>query len=469
LALTYGGRAFLSGVNRYPWGHWFQAGPLHPLFVVFLFGLLIAGTGQLLARSRFLEDENAKRLARRVFWAFVIGGLGSIDLFADYGFNIRPWGALPVSIAVLLLTHLVLFEGLMGVPTIDPGAHHRLLDFFSSLAPFQEQTADIANGTQLTEGQKVLDVACGTGALREALASHAVAYVGFDGNESALTAARAKFPEAPPAWVHGDPGRSWPFEDKVFDRVFLVNPLAFVGMGNPAFLLSEAARVIKTDGEVLVLGRTGGSFLRGLFAADLESAWARGGAAAVAREFLRVGPRLFRLAYELLVLTRERPPQALVDMNVNELLAALRQSGFTPGRVKKTRHSPHVLVTARPAAPVAAPPRAGASARSRGPGPGGCRGRSALFYRRGAARALPPEHAPDGPACARRGLPRRRGGGEGIDPSGGGPRALPLSGERRPQLGVRFGPARQGRQRGHGPRPHEPHFGSERGTRLRRD
>ena len=60
LALTYGGRAFLSGVNRYPWGHWFQAGPLHPLFVVFLFGLLIAGTGQLLARSRFLEDENAK-------------------------------------------------------------------------------------------------------------------------------------------------------------------------------------------------------------------------------------------------------------------------------------------------------------------------------------------------------------------------------------------------------------------------
>lgn len=356
LALTYGGRAFLSGVNRYPWGHWFQAGPLHPLFVVFLFGLLIAGAGQLLARSRFLEDENAKRLARRVFWAFVIGGLGSVDLFADYGFNIRPWGALPVSIAVLMLTHLVLFEGLMGVPTIDPAAHHRLVDFFSSLAPFLEQTADIANGAQLTEGQKVLDVSCGTGALREALAPRAVAYVGFEGNESALAAARAKFPGAPPAWVHGDPGRPWPFEEKTFDRVFLVNPLAFVGMGNPAFLLSEAARVLKTDGEVLVLGRTAGSFLRGLFAADLESAWARGGSAAVAREFLRVGPRLFRLAYELLVLTRERPPQALVDMNVNELLAALRQSGFTPGRVRKTRHSPHVLVSARPAAPVAAPP-----------------------------------------------------------------------------------------------------------------
>jgi 4-cresol dehydrogenase (hydroxylating) len=355
LALTYGGDAFLSGVNRYPWGHWFRAGPLHPLFIVFLFGLLVAGTGQLLSRSRFLEDENDQRLARRVFWAFVIGSLGAVDLLADYGINVRPLGCLPVSFAVLMLTHLVLFEGLMGVPTIDPAAHHRLLDFFSSLAPFQEQTAEIARDAHPAPDQRVLDVACGTGALREALDPR-VAYVGFDGNEPALAAARVKFPLESAGWVHGDPGRAWPFPDRSFDRVFLVNPLAFVGMGNPAFLLTEAARVLKTDGEILVLGRTKGSLIRRLFAADLESAWARGGAAAAAREFRRVGPRLFRLAYELMVLTRERPPQALVDMNVNELLAALRQNGFTPGRVRKTRHSPHVLVTARPATPRAAIP-----------------------------------------------------------------------------------------------------------------
>ncbi len=156
LALTYGGDAFLSGVNRYPWGHWFRAGPLHPLFIVFLFGLLVAGTGQLLSRSRFLEDENDQRLARRVFWAFVIGSLGAVDLLADYGINVRPLGCLPVSFAVLMLTHLVLFEGLMGVPTIDPAAHHRLLDFFSSLAPFQEQTAEIARDAHPAPDQRVL-------------------------------------------------------------------------------------------------------------------------------------------------------------------------------------------------------------------------------------------------------------------------------------------------------------------------
>lgn len=356
LGLTFGGDAFLSGVNRYPWGHWFRAGPLHPLFVAFLFGLLIAGTGPLLARSRFLEDETQKRLVRRVFWAFVIGSLGAVDLFADYGLNVWPLGCVPVSIAVLLLTYLVLFEGLMGVPTIDPAAHHRLIDFFSGLTPFQEQTADIAAGARLARNQRVLDVACGTGALQEALATHGVAYTGFDGDAPALSAARAKNPANGAAWVAGDPGRPWPFEDASFDRVFLANPLAFLGMGNPAFLLSEACRVVAPEGDVIVLGRTTGSLIRRLFGAHLDAAWEQGGASRVAREFFRVGPRLIRLAYELLALTRERPPQALVDLRINELLAALRQNGLEPVGVRKTRHSPHVLVTARRAPPRAIVP-----------------------------------------------------------------------------------------------------------------
>lgn len=355
LVLIFRTNIFISGFQRFEWGTWYKAGSnnLSNLFyILFLFGIPLTGIVQLFRRLRYLEEETQKRQARRIFWAFFILVTGSvIDIPAGFGYDVMPLGFIPLFVAALLLTHLVVFDGFLSAPIIDPAAHHRLIDFFAGLTPFQEQTADIAAGARLTRGQRVLDVACGTGALHEALAPHGVDYTGFDGNAPALEAARAK---TPARWVAADPGRPWPFENATFDRVFLANPLAFLGMGNPVFLLREASRVVKPDGEIVVLGRTTGSLIRRLFGAHLDAAWERGGAWRVAREFFRVGPRLVHLAYELLALTRERPPQALVDLRVNELLPALRQSGFVPVAVRKTRHTSHVLVTARPAPP--APP-----------------------------------------------------------------------------------------------------------------
>lgn len=353
LGLIFQTDIFVSGFNRFEWGAWYKAGPANLFYIAFLFGLPMIGLVQLFRRLRFLEDEVQKRQARRIFWAFVIGNVGSgVDIPAGFGFNAMPLGFIPLSVTALMLTYLVVFDGFLSAPIIDSAAHHRLIDFFSSLAPYQEQTRDIAAGARLAEGQRVLDVACGTGALHDALSPRGVGYVGFDRNAPAIAAARSKTSPGRPEWVLGDPGQPWPFEGKTFDRVFFTNPLAFVGMGHPAFLLSEAARVLKPDGEIVVMGRTAGSLIRRLFTANLESAWEQGGVGRLLTEFLRVGPRLFRLAYELMVLTRERPPQALIDMNANALLAALRQNGFVPADVRKTRHSPHVLVTGRPAPPV---------------------------------------------------------------------------------------------------------------------
>ena len=84
-------------------------------------------------------------------------------------------------------------------------------------ALFQEWATRMANAAQLASGQKVLDVACGTGVLaREAAARVAPggAVTGLDRNEAMLTVARRRAPALEWRLARAE---SLPFADAAFD------------------------------------------------------------------------------------------------------------------------------------------------------------------------------------------------------------------------------------------------------------
>lgn len=96
-------------------------------------------------------------------------------------------------------------------------------------------------------GQRVLDVACGTGVVSRLAAATGARVVGLDHNPAMLSVAR----EVEPAveWVPGD-AASMPFADDSFDIAFCQQGMQF--MPDPAKVLREIRRVLVPGGQIAV-------------------------------------------------------------------------------------------------------------------------------------------------------------------------------------------------------------------------
>jgi SAM-dependent methyltransferase len=106
----------------------------------------------------------------------------------------------------------------------------------------------LVDAVGVSEGARVLDVACGTGAVARvaaARAGDAGSVVGLDLNEAMLTVARRIRPDL--EWRQGDAGEL-PFPDGSFDVVTCQAALMFVP--DPGRALREMARVVVPDGTV---------------------------------------------------------------------------------------------------------------------------------------------------------------------------------------------------------------------------
>lgn len=117
--------------------------------------------------------------------------------------------------------------------------------------PWAEHLIDRAN---IQEGDRVLDVACGTGVV----ARHAAprvgdtgSVVGLDINEGMLAVAERTAAEVQPAieWRQGDV-TDLPFSVEYFDVVFCQQALQF--FDDPTIALAEMRRVLGPDGRVLL-------------------------------------------------------------------------------------------------------------------------------------------------------------------------------------------------------------------------
>ena len=103
---------------------------------------------------------------------------------------------------------------------------------------------------RIDRGHRVLDVACGTGALTLAAAQRTGPegrVVGLDANPEMLAVARQK--ELPVEWREGR-AEALPFPDASFDRV--VSQFGFMFFEDPAEALREMRRVLRPGGGIVV-------------------------------------------------------------------------------------------------------------------------------------------------------------------------------------------------------------------------
>ena len=168
-------------------------------------------------------------------------------------------------------------------------------------ALFQEWAKPVVKAAHLQAGQRVLDVACGTGVLARA-ALDAVGssgtVVGLDINEGMLEVARSKTPNID--WHKGQ-AEQLPFTEASFDAV--ISQFGLMFFEDKVTALSEMARVLKPQGKLAVavwgsLEQTTGyaamtELLRRLFgdeaAKGLEAPYSLGNVAQLERLFSQAG------------------------------------------------------------------------------------------------------------------------------------------------------------------------------------
>jgi SAM-dependent methyltransferase len=117
-------------------------------------------------------------------------------------------------------------------------------------ALFQEWAPRMADAARVAAGQRVLDVACGTGVLARALAERAGAsghVAGLDLNDGMLAVARRRAPKV--AWHHGA-AEAMPFGDGEFDAVLCQFALMF--FEDRAKALAEMRRVLRPGGRLAI-------------------------------------------------------------------------------------------------------------------------------------------------------------------------------------------------------------------------
>jgi ubiquinone/menaquinone biosynthesis C-methylase UbiE len=129
------------------------------------------------------------------------------------------------------------------------GSAAEIYEQFFVPALFAEWPARVLKAVGVQVGDKVLDVACGTGVLarKAAAAVGAGSVVGVDVNKGMLAVAEQKAPGI--TWKVG-PAELLPFEDESFDRV--VSQFGLMFFEDQVQAIREMGRVVRPNGTVAV-------------------------------------------------------------------------------------------------------------------------------------------------------------------------------------------------------------------------
>jgi len=99
---------FVTGVRQYWWGYFPQWGPLSaPFFIMFLAYMAAAFASYIRAYGMTTAPIKRQQI-KFVLGAFVIAYLGSVDFFPAFGYEIYPFGYVPIFLLTVVVTVAIL-------------------------------------------------------------------------------------------------------------------------------------------------------------------------------------------------------------------------------------------------------------------------------------------------------------------------------------------------------------------------
>ncbi|MGE3152993.1 MAG: ATP-binding protein [Nitrospiraceae bacterium] len=137
--------SLISGTYRYYWGYYGQAGPLHPLFLVYFYVICALGLAHLYRAARpspFRPQDLVVRM-QLTLWAFVIAFLGSADFIQSYGVEFYPIGYLTTGLWIALVSYTIVKHDLMNITLPSPQGYVVLASQFLVLIPAYAATLTI--------------------------------------------------------------------------------------------------------------------------------------------------------------------------------------------------------------------------------------------------------------------------------------------------------------------------------------
>ena len=126
---------------------------------------------------------------------------------------------------------------------------------YDTVNPFvwnEEMRAEALAMLDIEEGDRVLDVGCGTGFATEGLLEHTENVHGLDQSVHQLEKAWAKLGKHDPVSFYRGDAERLPFADDTFDVVWSSGSIEY--WPNPVATLRDMRRVVKPGGQVLVVG-----------------------------------------------------------------------------------------------------------------------------------------------------------------------------------------------------------------------
>ncbi|MDP3089128.1 MAG: ATP-binding protein [Nitrospira sp.] len=132
---------FVTGVRLYRWGYFPQWGPASTLFFLVFFAYMTAAFTDYVCAYRRATTPIRRQQIKFVLIAFVIAYLGSVDFFPAFGYDLYPFGYVPIFLLTVVVTIAILRYHLL-----DAALFVSMSATYLPLVPFTLALALLAQG-----------------------------------------------------------------------------------------------------------------------------------------------------------------------------------------------------------------------------------------------------------------------------------------------------------------------------------